>query len=143
MNRELARKSPAHIVNRLPGPALPRHETIVRRTKDEVLAELKILARKREIGSTYALERAGQVWALKVTRIKEPGRRWWPWWKVAAFLAGFVSLGWLLVLVLKALAVALATALPLLIGAAVLMAVAAALGGGSTIEVLQKVTIKR
>jgi hypothetical protein len=148
MHRELARKSPAHIVNRLPGPALPRHETIVRRTKEEVLAELKVLARKHEIGSAYALEQAGQVWALKVTRIKEPGRRWWPWWKTAGFLAGFAGLGWLVVLVLKALALALAVVLPYLLAAVALLAALLGLAsltgsGGSIVEVLQKVTIKR
>lgn len=144
MNRELARKRPADVVNHLPGPALPRHETLVRPTKREALAELKTLARRHEIGSAYLLKQAADgQWALAYSRIKEPSARRVNWLKVVGLLMFGAGAAWLLVLAVKALTVALAALVPILIVIGAVVVVAALAGGSSTIEVLQKVTIKR
>lgn len=143
MNQELARRRSVETVHVTGGRPLPRHEIIIRPTRREVLIQLRRLARRREIGSTYALRLLDDGrWALKVVRIREP-RRAWAWWRVALLLAGAVAGVWALAWALLALAAALSALVPVLLGTVIVVALIAVLRPRDTISIIQSVVIKR
>jgi hypothetical protein len=148
MDQEIARLRPAQIVTteRVPldVPTLPRREYISRtfHQRQALVAEVHRLARRREIGTTYRIRQVAGGWVAEVVRIREPGRRWG---RVAAWgigtLAVAAGLLWLAVLALQALA----ALLPYLIAGAVVLAILAAVAGGTLrggISVSQSVNIK-
>jgi len=145
MERELARKAPAEIVGQHP---LPRTEILWAglHEKDRLLTQVHAMEHRGEIGQAYTVREVRSGWAVKVVRIAERPN----WWqrnglRAALWGAGVLTFLALLVLLLRALAVLLMAVLPILIGVAVLIVVCVVLGslGGGSIEVLQKVKIKR
>lgn len=138
--RELARK-------------LPVRGFAVRLEAETERALLRAVARgvqQREIGRTGTMREVDGIWMIPVERLKPPRTR--PSW-TRPVVYGIAGAGGLLALILlavklvslllAALATALMATLPWVFGGALVLAVAGALGGGSVIEILQKVTIKR
>jgi hypothetical protein len=149
MKDELARKRPAQIIHAEP-LTLPRTEVLPPvglHQKADLMRRLRTMVDRGEIGPTYAVERTRTGWAVKVVRIKE-GPNWWQrnglraslW---AAGLLGFLTAA---VILVRMLVTALAALLPIAVGLVLLMLVVAGLSmlsGGGSVEVLQRVRIKR
>jgi len=142
MNRELARKRPANV----PAASLPRAEimTATVHGKAALLAEIHTLARRGEIGHTYDLRHTASGWAVKVIRIAERPS-WWSRNGLRASVWSVVGLGATagLVILVRAVLVLLAGALPYLIGGAVLLGLVSVLAGPRVISVVQRVDIRR
>jgi hypothetical protein len=146
MERELARKVPAEVVGRQ--LQLPRTEIMHAglHERDRLLTRVHEMERRGEIGQAYTMREVRNGWAVKVVRIAERPN----WWqrnglRAALWGAGILTFLTLLVLLLRVLAVLLMAVLPILIGVALLIVVCVVLSslGGSSIEVLQRVRIKR
>jgi hypothetical protein len=148
MDRDIARLKPANTTT----PArvvLPRQEILRAPFHDKarLLDHVHEMARRGEIGSTYDIREVKHGWAVKVVRIAERPN----WWRrnglrASLWAGGALVFLTLLVILLRLLAMALAAVLPLLVGAVILIMVCSAvamLGGGGSIEVLQKVKIRR
>jgi hypothetical protein len=109
-----------------------------------VKAELRRMVRRGQVAEASRLvqlpNRKG--WAVKVIRIAEPRRRWWPRLLLAGGLALSVALvAAVIYWAVTTLLAALATATPFLALGLLLLALAG-LGGGS-VKVIQTVVIKR
>jgi hypothetical protein len=147
MDSELARKRPATImsgapIQRVPDvPRLPRTEVLPEvplHQKQILMAQVRKMARRGEIGPTYRIQHTERGWAVQVVRLREPSRR--PAWvKPVGIVLGALAVGagvlWLVALAVQALAAALAAALPVLLGVLGVLAlgvlVAAIAGSGS------------
>ncbi len=156
MDKELARKRPAEVV---PGRAatpyleeirqLPRHEilTATIHGRAELVRQVQAMARRGEIGPQYAIREVPAGWAVKVVRIRESRPRWPRYVAVGALALGLLALAvWAFVAAVSATVAAVTALAPTLLGLAGAVAVTAlmvALFRPSTIEVIQRVTIKR
>ncbi len=157
MDKELARKRPAEVttwdVTYAPfeksKPILPRHEIMTASVhgRAELIRQVRALARRGEIGQEYALQKTPTGWAVKVVRIREARPRWPRYVVLSGLALGFLAgLAWLVVSVVTALVAAVTAVAPTLLGLAgaiVVTAIAVAVFRPSTIEVIQKVTIRR
>lgn len=141
MSRELARKRPAAV-----RPTLPRPEILTAGLHEKriLLAEVHALARRGEIGHTYDMRQVSTGWAVKVVRIAEPAG-WWSRnglrasvWAVAGLGAGAG-----LVILVRAVFILLAGALPYLIGGGVLLGIVSLLAGPRVISIVQRVDIRK
>jgi hypothetical protein len=146
MNRELAGKRSVQILHTEP---LPRTEILHAglHQKADLMRRLHTMADRGEIGHAYAVERIRSGWVVKVVRIKEEPN-WWQRNGLRATLWAAGSLGFLTaaVILLRMLVTALAVLLPVAVGLVLLMLAVAALSafsGGGSVEVLQRVRIKR
>jgi hypothetical protein len=105
------------------------------------------MARRGEISQNYDLRQVRSGWAIKVMRVAERPS----WWhrnglRTSLWAAGVLVFLVLLVILLRLLALALAALLPVLVGVVILVMVCSAIAmvtGGGSVEVLQKVKIKR
>jgi hypothetical protein len=148
MDRELARKRPATVLNvqteRVPDlKTLPRRDVLegTFHEKRALMAKVHKMARAGEIGTTYRIRETERGWRVEVIRLREHGRNWR---KIGLVTAGSLAAAggviWLLALAVQALAVALAAVMPILLGvlggvaALGLLALLASLGGGTTIN---------
>ncbi len=134
MDKELARLKPANAptAERVPDlPRLPRTEILEQtfHQRQALVKQVHQMARRGEISPTYRLQPTDRGWAVKVVRLREPGRRW----KRPAMIAGAAlalagGAVWVLALAVQALAAALAALLPVLLGVLVVLGVLAFLG---------------
>jgi hypothetical protein len=140
MRGELARKRPANVT-----PSRGQAQVLEAATEPDLYRELARLSRHGELHSAGAARQEGEAWQVPIIRI--PGRRrprWsWRWTLVVAVPLVLAALLWLLVKLLAALAVALTALLPIALVFLVVVGMILLLGGRSTIEVIQRVTIKR
>jgi hypothetical protein len=139
MSRELARKRPAN------ANPLPRAEilTATVHQKAVLLAEVHALARRGEIGHTYDLRPTSQGWAVKVMRIAERPS----WWsrnglRASLWAAGGLGAGTGLVLLVRAVLILLAGALPFLVGGGIVLGLLSLVAGPRVINIVQRVDIK-
>ncbi len=118
-------------------------EILTARTEHALAVELSRMVRRGELAAASQVRPIrGGGYAVKVRLIPEPRRRpRWPY--VLVGILGFLGVTALLLWLITKLLSALVALLPFALGAAALLAAAAVLGGGSTIEVIQRVTIKK
>lgn len=148
MDRELARKSPAKVINSHAINPLERRVGGV--TMQEVEAKVNYLYRRGQILPEYNLRyrtfrpngKVGQ-WEAVVTLKPRPS--WLRRNGIKLVLIGFganfaLAAGYLLV---KLVAMAIVALIPAMIGIALLLAAASLLAGREVIEVVQRVTIRR
>ena len=141
MNRELARKKPAIIVDARPVQAsmTTTGKVIVGPLpRGQLAAEMSRLWRAGEIERSYSTAPRGSGW-IAVATLRPPrswGRR--NGWKLAAAAAVLALAAWV---VSEAVTLLIATA-PLLLAALLVLALAGALTGNG-IRIVQKVTINR
>jgi hypothetical protein len=154
MDRELARKQPAQIINatteRVPDiKRLPRTEVMECpfHERQILVAQVHKLARRGEVAATYRIRSTERGWAVQVTRLREPGRRWRkPALIALGALVAVAGVFWVLALAVQALATALAAAVPVLLGVlgvlALLGLLAAIAGASGGTTIIQSVKIK-
>ena len=146
MNREVARKRPAHVINAQPitfkGYApLPRREVMEcgAYEKEALVKTVHAMAKRGEIGPRPMIWQTPHGWAVEVTRLKNAPRvPVWVWkWCLALGLVLILlaAIAYVLILVLPMVTAMLPA---LIIGLALFLI----LGGGS-VTVIQKVTVRR
>lgn len=151
MDRELARKQPATIVqSQEPAPEYPRTVILQRpfHERGQLIKEVHQMARRGEIGAAYQIRETRHGWAVKVIQIR-PRASWVRRHAGVLSLAGvgMVMLGgmiYVLILALQALAAALVGLLPFALVVLAILALTTFLSAlGGSVNVIQKVTIKR
>lgn len=143
MDRELARKSPARVIDSHVTPAMERR--IGGKTMREVELKAAYLYRAGKILPDYTLHyRTDHRWEATVLLRPTPSwlRRHGPKLVLILFGVNFVvAAGYLLV---RSILLAITTLAPFAIRAALIMAAVSLLAGGPrVIEVIQRVTIRR
>jgi hypothetical protein len=148
MERELARKRPAVVVNASPVASARAGEFVIIKaaSRGQLAAEVTRRWRAGEIEREYKVGRRGTEWVAACVP-KAPRPQWLrPALWVAGGLAGLGLLLWVVKLLLAALSALLATLVgviaPFLIGGLVLFVILGLMSGGRTIEIIQKVKIK-
>lgn len=138
---ELANKRPADLV-----PARGRAEILEMDSPRELYRELERLSKRGELAEAGMARQAGEAWRVRIVRIPARRRARWPRWLAVVAGAALIlgALLWLLAKLLTALAAALSALLPVALAFLGVVALILLLGGGrSTIDVVQRVTIKR
>lgn len=143
MNRDLARKAPATIIDQRP---IPKGDLVRLGGKDmrEVQTKANYLYRQGRVLPEYTVRRVrDNRWEATVTLVPRPS-----WLRRNRMKLVFIPLGGMAALtagyfLVQAVAVAIMAVIPYAIGACLIMAAGSLAAGPRIIEIVQRVTIRR